>query len=123
MRLLALTGILALFACGSSGPGYRVSTLSSGKQVKVINVTKMFFSKGDTALILDYQTDIPFTDKAALNKEVDDIWSAFKNDVEKANVKSGVIRANEAPKGTFIQTKNQFGFVFTRAEDGSWSRK
>jgi len=123
MRHLALIGILALLACGSNGPGYQVSTLPSGKQVKVINISKMFFSQGDTALILDYQTDIPLKDKAALDKEVDEIWSAFRKDVEKANLKSGVIRANEASKGTFIQTKNQFGYVFSKTEDGSWSRK
>jgi hypothetical protein len=123
MRLLLVIGLLLLFACGSNGPGYQVSTLPSGKQIKVINVTKMFFSKGDTSLILDYQTDIPLENKAALDKEVDDIWQYFKNDVEKANLKGAVIRANEAPKGGFIQTKKQFGYVFNKADDGVWSRK
>jgi len=111
-----------ILACGPTGPGYRASNLPNGKQIKVINITKMFFSKGDTSLILDYQTDINLDNKVALEKEVDEIWLFFKNDVEKAGLNAALIRANEAPKGTFIQTKNQFGFAFHKNADGSWTR-
>jgi len=35
-----------------------VHRLPSGREVKVWGVTKMFFSKGDPALMLKYRTDL-----------------------------------------------------------------
>src|SRR5207247_631318 len=44
--------ILALaVACGGSPPPYQERTLPSGQTVKVLGVGKMFFTKGDAALM------------------------------------------------------------------------
>jgi len=44
--------------CGSADTGYTVHRLPSGREVKVLGVTEMFFSKGDPALMLKYRTDL-----------------------------------------------------------------
>jgi hypothetical protein len=59
----------------------------------------------------------------ALEKEADEIWSAFRLDVEKANLTSGIILANEVPKGLIISTNNSYVFVYSKGQDGQWSRK
>jgi hypothetical protein len=80
----------------------------------------MDFPNGDSALVLNYDTDIPIEDKAALRKEVDEIWQRFPKDVEKAGVDSGVIRATHYENSGFMRKGNGYGFVFVKGSDGKW---
>src|SRR5438093_5619304 len=57
----------------------------------------MFFTKGDAALILKYQTDLNLDDQAALHREVLAIWDVFRQDVERAGLKGAIVSANERP--------------------------
>jgi hypothetical protein len=87
--------------------------------MKVIAVVKWHFSNSSPALMLKYQTDLKISDRPALRKEVNEIWSVFKADVEKANLTAGIISANEAPQGSIIQESNGYNFVFEKV-DGTW---
>jgi hypothetical protein len=78
------------------------------------------FSGGDTALVLEYETDIPIENKEALGKEVAAIWERFRIDVEKAQVKSGVIRATHYESKGMFRSGNGFGFVYVKDADGNW---
>ena len=53
MRRLILGGLTALVptltGCGSVDNNYTVQRLPSGREVKIIGIGKMFFSKGDTS--------------------------------------------------------------------------
>jgi hypothetical protein len=80
----------------------------------------MDFPKGDSALVLNYQTDIPIEDKVVLRKEVDEIWGVFQKDVEAANLKGGVIRATHLEGNGLVQNGKGYGFVFVKREDGNW---
>ena len=70
--------------------------------------------------MLEYETDIPIEDKESLRKEVDEIWEKFQNDVEKAHLKSGVIRASHYEGTGFLRTGKGYGFVFKKGDDGKW---
>jgi hypothetical protein len=50
--------------------------------VKVIDVSKMFFSHGDPALMLKYRTELRLQGQAQLRKEVEEVWQVFRVDVE-----------------------------------------
>lgn len=82
----------------------------------------MTFSNDSPALILNYQTDLNLTDLPALEREVDEIWTSFKVDAEKANVANAIIKANEKPKGFIISTGNAYGFSYHKGQVGQWSR-
>ena len=69
--------------------------------------------------MLKYQTDLKISDLPALCKEVGEIWSVFKGDVEKANLTNAIISANEKPQGLIIKNANGFNFVFKKV-DGAW---
>ena len=108
-------------ACGGSPPPYQERTLPSGQTVKVLGVGKMFFTKGDAALMLKYQTDLSLDDRAALHREVLAIWDVFRQDVEQAGLKGAIVSANERPVSHLFWSSNRsFNFVFERAEDGTW---
>lgn len=49
-----------------------------GKEIKVTGIGKMDFANSDSALVMNYLTDISIDDKVALRKEVDEIWSMFQ---------------------------------------------
>jgi|SRR5579871_6211667 len=66
-----------------------------------------------------YQTDLKVSNLPALRKEVDEIWSAFKVDVENANLTNVIISASEVPQGLIVKTGNMYNFVFTKV-DGKW---
>jgi hypothetical protein len=93
---------------------------SATKQVRVTGIQRMNFANGDSALVLNYETDIPIEDKPALRKEVDEIWQRFQKDVEKAGVNSGVIRATHYENTGIIRKGNGFGFIFVKGTDGKW---
>ena len=92
----------------------------SEKKIKILGMGPMLFKSGERALMLKYQTDINLDDTVALRKEADSIWQSFRNDVEKADMKIGIIKACEVPKGTLIKANRSYNFVFKKDESGIW---
>jgi hypothetical protein len=120
---LAISVTLAVSGCGvSAPPAQQTVTLPSGKQVKVLGVGKVMFSNDAPALMLKYETDIPIDDKERLSQEADEIWKSFRDDVEKAQLTSAILSANEPSKGLVVTTSRGFNFVYKRGADGTWSR-
>ena len=127
MRRLILSSLavtmllLALGGCGSTEPGYTVHKLPSGREVKVLGITKMFFAKGDPALVLKYRTDIKLEDHEQLRKEVEEVWQAFRVDVEREGLTAAVISVQETPKRVLIITKSRgYNFVVKKSDAGAW---
>jgi hypothetical protein len=110
----------ALFAGCSSQPAFRTVTLPSGKAVRVLGVGPMRFNSGSTALMLKYQTDLKISDREALRKEVDEIWSSFRVDADKGNFQSAIISANEIPQGMILKSGQAYNFVYEKTSDGQW---
>ena len=119
MRSLAIAVLLLLVGCGNQ-ESYRMTTLPSGKQIKVLGVGKIYFTKDEPALMLKYQTDLSLDDKITLRKEVDEIWETFKVDVEKAHLGAAIVSANEVPQGSLIKTGKGYNFAFKKMPDGTW---
>jgi len=111
--------IIFLVACTTS-PNYKTFNLPSGKAIRVIGMGQINFSQGAPAMILQYQTDLKVADKAALRDEADEIWPVFRIDVERANLKSAVISANEIPQGFIIKRGNAYNFVYEQDPTGVW---
>ena len=121
LKMLSLLVVMAMTGCTvGSGPTYQVRQLSSGKSLRVLGVGQMNFPDSGPALVLQYQSDVDFDNKAGLRKEADEIWADFKADVEKSNVGSAVLSANAPPKGTIVQQGQGFNFVFMKQSDGTW---
>lgn len=93
-------------------------TASSGKEIRIINISKIDFPESGPALVMTYKTEIPIENMPELRKEVDEIWEVFRKDAEAAAVKAAAIRAvvheNKEGKGS------GYGFVFEQRDDGSW---
>jgi hypothetical protein len=119
---LSLTAaLLMLSGCGSTDTRYTVYKLPSGREVKVIGITKMFFTKGDAALVLKYRTDLRLEDHDQLRKEVEEVWQAFRVDVERAGLKAAVISVQETPKRMLIvSTSKGYNFVVKKSDAGAW---
>ena len=122
---LAISLLLAIMCACSAGPKYQLHTLPDGKQIKVIKITKVAMAtpKGPVSYLkLDYQTDLPLSNKVALEKEIEQIWVAFKNDAEQAGLNEAVISANTLPTGTLVQKSSSRGFAYKKSASGQWSR-
>ena len=123
MRLnlaVLLVLLLVCLSCTSSPQNFKLFKLPSGKEIKISSLNKMDFPNSDSALVMNYLTDISIDDKPALRKEVDEVWSVFQTDVENAHLKSGVIRATHVEGNGLIKSGNGYGFVFVKREDGKW---
>ena len=96
--------------------------LPSGREIKITGMNGMNFENGETGLVLNYQTDIPIENRDELKKEVEEVWTIFKVDVEKANVTSGIIRATHiTDDGMFVKNGKGYGFVYQRNAKGQWA--
>jgi UPF0288 family protein (methanogenesis marker protein 3) len=81
----------------------------------------MFFAKGDPALVLKYRTDLKLDDHEQLRKEVEEVWQAFRVDVEREGLKAAVISVQETPKRVLIITKSRgYNFVVKKSDAGAW---
>jgi hypothetical protein len=118
-RLGLLTVIFFITSC-TGGPQYTIQKLPSGREIKVVGITKISFTKGDPALMLSYQTDLPINDLLALRKEAEEIWPVFRINVEQAQLKGAIISARQAPSGIFIKTSRLYNFTIVKHEDDSW---
>jgi len=114
-----LISLLGAVACGGEPP-HTVHTLPSGKQVKVLGMTKMAFPQGPPALMLRYLTEIDIQDHAALRREAAEIWPVFRVDVERANLSDAILSANRM-KGSIINTGMSYNFVFKKNAAGTWA--
>lgn len=90
------------------------NTLPSGRKIFITGATKTTFNSGPvpSALVLNYQTQVPIDNMADLRAEADEVWSLFKKDVENADQSSGALRPVNGSKG--------FGFVYMKRPDDTW---
>jgi hypothetical protein len=113
--------LVALLAVGCGGaPPYEIHRLRSGEQIKVLGVGQVNFPESGPALMLKYQTDLDFSDTAALHAESARIWQEFRKDAEQAQVSSAIISANSTPSGGIVSRSQGYNFIYERAPDGSW---
>ena len=80
----------------------------------------MQFQNGDVALVLNYETDIPIEENERLREEVRDVWSVLRIDVEREQLKAGIVRATKIDGGVIVRDGKTHGFVFTKKEEGEW---
>ena len=118
--LVALSILVTCIACSSQAQNYRPFKLPSGKEIKVNGIVKMNFPNSDPALVMNYLTDIQISDKVALRKEIDEVWSVFQKDVENAKLNAGVIRATHMEGSGFVKSGKGYGYVFVKRDDGKW---
>ena len=114
--------LVSTAACAPHSAPLQVVTLDSGKQVKLLGVGNIAFSNDAPALMLKYETDLSLDDKAKLTQEADELWKTFRVDVERAQLATGIISANDHPTGFVVATNKSFNFVYKRRPDGEWSR-
>ena len=117
---VALSILAACIACSSQAQNFKVFKLPSGKEIKITGMVKMDFPNSDPALVLNYLTDIPIDNKVELRKEIDEVWSVFRVDVEKAKLNAGVIRATHMEGSGFVTSGKGYGYVFVKSDDGQW---
>ena len=105
-----------------SPSGAHTISLPSGKKIRILSISKLSFAKAPPALMFSYQTDLSTNNMPALQNEVDEIWRFWRPDVEHAGLTGAVVSANEKPAGRFVKQNRGYNFVFTKAEDGTWSQ-
>ncbi|MBI2437393.1 MAG: hypothetical protein HYV36_01065 [Lentisphaerae bacterium] len=120
MRIIALTLLaLLLCSCGKVQTSYKVVMLPTGKEVKVAGMGRINFTKDEPALMLKYYTDLEINNATSIETEVLEIWEGFRKDVEAAKLTSGIVSANDMPKG-MIHKGTMRNYVFKRKPDGKW---
>jgi hypothetical protein len=123
LRLLPIVTAVMLTACSASNENYRVFTLPSGKQAKVVSVETGYSSHKTSGLQLIYETDLSLDDQAALEKEVDEIWQSFRIEVDKASLATAIISSQEkSQRALFYEKVRVYKFVFIKLPDGQWYR-
>ncbi len=133
VKIIFLTALLLLtVGCGGSNAQNTQNTqeiqssqtykLPSSKEIKINAVGKMNFQNGDSALVMNYETGISIENVEELSKEVEEIWSVFQKDVEKAELKTGIIRASHFEGSGTVRHGKGYGFVYVKGEDGKWHR-
>ncbi len=96
----------------SHQPKYTIKLLPSGKKMKLHFVGPLIFADGDQALLLSYESDYKLDDTPKLKKEVEEIWSYFKQDASLQGFKHAVITVREEPEGQSVRTSRVKNFLF-----------
>ena len=118
---LPLFFLVFLISCAAPAPAGSMLTLPSGRQIKALSAGPVFGAGGKRlGVIFRYETELKVSDKTALRKEVDEIFSVIRQDAEREKETSLTVSAIEKSSGTFIKSTHGYNFVFERAPDGSW---
>lgn len=104
----------------SHQPKYTIKLLPSGKKMKLHFVGPLIFADGDQALLLSYESDYKLDDTPKLKKEVEEIWSYFKQDASLQGFKHAVITVREEPEGQSVRTSRVKNFLFEQ-KGTKWS--
>ena len=115
---VAFSILVTCIACASQAQNFKPFKLPSGKEIKITGMVKMNFPNSDPALVLNYLTDIPIENRVELRKEIDEVWSVFRVDVEKAKLNAGVIRVTHMEGSGFVKSGKGYGYVFVKRDDG-----
>jgi hypothetical protein len=119
IRIALLLTTLLLGGCGASLSAPQTYELPSVRKIK-LGINKMTFEKGDPALILNYETEIPIENVGQLREEANEVWTIFRNDVEAAGLNTAILRAAKNENSGFIRTGKVYGFLIERHDDGRW---
>lgn len=82
----------------------------------------MYFTQGDPALTLKYETNIDLHDLPSLRREVERIWPVFRGNVEKSGLTNAIITAVEPRQRKWIvfHTARTYNFTLTQNANGTW---
>ena len=82
----------------------------------------MYFTQGDPALTLKYETNSDLDDLPSLRREVERIWPVFRGNVEKSGLTNAMITAVEPRqrKWIFFYTARTYNFTLTQNANGTW---
>ncbi|MCK9614058.1 MAG: tetratricopeptide repeat protein [Candidatus Omnitrophica bacterium] len=129
MNFLSITKIsfylfclLILFVSCSSKPAYTIRKFPNGKEIKVLNIGTMYNpSLNGPALLFNYETDANFEDRAAIDKEVQEIWNYFRLDAEEQGFKNAIIKVNSTYNKVFFMRLNKTRwFFFKKDRNNDW---
>jgi hypothetical protein len=110
-----------LFALTAWAPTGEDVKLPSGREIRILGVAKVYFSNGEAALMLRYQTAIPLDDVGTLQSEASEVWERFRIDIEKSGYTIGIVSANERHENLAVTPSRTFNFVYKKSTSGEWS--
>ena len=126
MRLLRSVALLsfaigAIVGCSANNQQGNPFKLPSGHVIRVIGIGPLNYTNGNApSLMFQYQTDLKISEKDALRKEVDEIWSVLKIDAERGSFTSAIVSAHEVPHGIILKKSQGYNFVYQKNSDGAW---
>ena len=118
--LFSILFVTSFFCSCTTEQPSRPFTLPSGRVVKVLAMGSINFSQGPPALMLKYETDLKLSDKDALRKEADEIFTVLRVDAENGHFSGAIVSANERPTGFILKKSRGYNFVYQKRADGVW---
>ena len=94
--------------------------LPSGRLLRNTQLGPIIYTTGiPSSLAFKYETAVDIKSKKAVCEEVEEVWSAFRVDVEKGKYESAVIMVVGPSTGLFLKSAEQRNFVFEK-KGGTW---
>lgn len=110
-----------LLACGA--PGGVARKLPSGRTVEVLRAGQVRFeATGETAAVMVYRTQLDPGNRPRLETEAQELWEAFRPDVEAKGLGVAILQGECRPRGPLPGATVSFGFRYQRQPDGRWLR-
>ena len=121
---MTLTVSLAVVAwCGGCRRHVsKLYALPSDKKVHLVSAGPGHFRKGLDALVVNCESDVPLEDEARLRREANEIWTDYRGQAERANLKFGIVRILHTEVSGSVTQTECLGFTFVRRPDGWWQR-
>jgi len=105
----------------SGQPKGELRSLGGGKEIRVVEITR---DEGPPRVIeIEYWTDIPLSDRANLQAEVEAVWAGLMHkEAEDAKAVRAYIypRTPDSGDGRFTDRTTSFSYV--RDQEGTWSK-
>lgn len=122
MRRFLFLALPFLLACGHKD--YTVKQLPSGHRYKILRAGQVKFEKtGEMAAVMVYESERAPGDRKGVESDAQELWEAFRPDVEKSGLPIGIIQADLVPKGMISREHLAMGFSWRKQADGRWIKE
>ncbi len=125
MRAFIASAILGLgtvaMSCGPAEPEYSLVATPGGRSFKLESISEVVRPNSETALLLNYQTDLDLADGRALESEVEAIWGYLRPEVENRGLQTATIHASQWGKPSWERRGRAVQYLIERSAEGHWA--
>jgi hypothetical protein len=106
-------------AC-STGHASKTVALASGQVVQIDQWGPKYFSSGESAIFLQYETPADLGDVSKLNSIEAEVWDWFRAQADSSGFEVAILSASKSEQSGVLTSSRSYNFIYKKT-NGIWN--